>query len=60
MRCGGVCDVCCRGLSNNSLSGLLPDEYSRLTNLQEVYLDNNKLFGNLPSSWSQLANLKGM
>ena len=34
-----------------SLSGTLPSTFSRLRNLNQVYLDNNHFVGPIPSSW---------
>ena len=45
-------------LSGNGLSGTLPSELGRLTNLEYLYLFTNQLSGSLPSSLGNLTNLK--
>lgn len=46
-------------LSNNNLSGTLPDELSDLTELKEIYLYGNKLSGSLPKGFRLLKGWSG-
>ena len=41
-------------LSNNQLSGSIPDGIGNLINLEELLLNNNQLSGNVPESISDL------
>lgn len=43
-------------LSNNELTGPIPDSLQYSTSLQQLLMDNNKLSGNLPSNLSQLTS----
>jgi len=43
--------------SNNFLSGSLPSDLNRLTNLQTLYVSNNLLSGSVPSSFDSMNNL---
>ncbi|XP_022855668.1 probable inactive receptor kinase At2g26730 [Olea europaea var. sylvestris] len=45
-------------LSNNNVSGILPDEVSNCTRLTHLYLHENSFTGDLPGSLSRLSNLK--
>ncbi len=45
-------------LSNNNLSGQLPDEIGDLTELKILYLDNNNLTGTIPITCNQLDKLE--
>ena len=35
-------------LNNNQLTGEIPKEIGKLTNLEELYLEDNKLSGEIP------------
>mmetsp|Transcript_44746 Transcript_44746/g.115827 ORF Transcript_44746/g.115827 Transcript_44746/m.115827 type:complete len:130 (+) Transcript_44746:699-1088(+) len=48
---------CPRNLESNQLTGLLPIQWSRLTNLQHLVINNNAVKGELPREWSGLAML---
>ncbi|KAL8137803.1 hypothetical protein V2J09_003804 [Rumex salicifolius] len=45
-------------LNNNSLSGEIPRELSKLPNLLHFLLDNNNLSGSLPAEFSELPKLQ--
>lgn len=45
-------------LSNNGLTGELPEELGNLTELESLYLGSNQLAGNLPESMGNLTQLK--
>eukprot|EP00191_Tetraselmis_sp_GSL018_P017274 CAMPEP_0177582070 /NCGR_PEP_ID=MMETSP0419_2-20121207/2516_1 /TAXON_ID=582737 /ORGANISM="Tetraselmis sp., Strain GSL018" /LENGTH=679 /DNA_ID=CAMNT_0019071217 /DNA_START=1437 /DNA_END=3477 /DNA_ORIENTATION=- len=47
-------------LTNNSLSGALPPQWSALTGMWRMYLSSNSLSGALPPQWSALAGLGRM
>lgn len=40
--------------------GVLPDSWSRLTNLKGLDLRENQISGNLPSSWSRMVSLESL
>ena len=44
-------------LSNNNLSGVIPEEIGNLEGLKELYFDGNNLKGSIPES---IGNLKGL
>ncbi len=44
-------------LSNNQLSGAIPNEFCDLTALEYLYLSNNNLTGNLPSNFGNMVSL---
>jgi hypothetical protein len=44
-------------LSQNKLTGPLPDTWSRLASLQRVNVSFNDLGGELPEAWSAMTNL---
>jgi hypothetical protein len=44
-------------LSQNTLTGPLPDSWSRLAQLQHVNLSYNDFGGQLPETWSAMTNL---
>ncbi len=45
-------------LSNNQLSGSIPDLLGNLSNLTHLHLSNNQLSGSIPESLSNLSNLQ--
>ena len=45
-------------LQGNSLDGVIPPELSKLSKLEELYLDDNPLQGNIPSQLGNLNNLR--
>lgn len=47
-------------LPGNELSGEIPSELGKLTNLEGLYLQNNRLTGAIPASLGNLANLKSL
>ncbi|GER55596.1 receptor-like protein [Striga asiatica] len=47
-------------LSDNQLSGIIPEELDNLLSLERLYLGNNKLRGNLPESMGKLVNLTAL
>lgn len=44
-----------RSISNNNVTGDLPDSWSTLPELTELKLSHNELNGTLPDSWGSLA-----
>ena len=45
-------------LENNQLTGAIPSEIGRLTNLEWLWLQDNQLTGEIPAELSNLANLE--
>ena len=44
-------------LQNNSLTGTIPSQLSKMKYLNQLRLNNNKLSGEIPSEFSSLKNL---
>ena len=44
-------------LSNNQLSGSIPESIGNLSQLSQLYLSNNQLSGNIPASIGNMSNL---
>ncbi|KDD73413.1 hypothetical protein H632_c2201p0, partial [Helicosporidium sp. ATCC 50920] len=47
-------------LSNNNISGYVPQQMAALSNVQYISLAGNSFSGPLPSSWSSMHNLVGL
>ena len=47
----GLTGISYLDLESNELTGTLPSERDRLTNLNEVKLSSNHLTGSIPASW---------
>eukprot|EP00775_Hariotina_reticulata_P010006 gene10006-10160_t len=44
-------------ITDNSLSGSLPEEWANMTSLQALSMGSNRLTGSIPATWAKLTNL---
>lgn len=58
IRCDYYGNIISLDLSNNNLTGQIPEEISQLTSLYYIYLSNNSLSGPIPESFYKLSNLR--
>ena len=52
------CNVLCRLLNGNKLSGSLPDELGNLSKLIRLQVDQNNISGPIPKSFANMSSIR--